>query len=124
MRNKVRGAEKLNVADQYTEERQRGYETFPQLGHFIRALLFIFLYNFRIIYIPILVHIFTNFNSKHFYYDNMPLLSVESCRTLFLAFWFGMHYTITKHFISVSLFDIISGIFGALPLQKSHAFPI
>ena len=26
MRNKVRGAEKLNVADQYTEERQRGYE--------------------------------------------------------------------------------------------------
>ena len=26
MRNKVRGAEKLNVADQYTDERQRGYD--------------------------------------------------------------------------------------------------
>ena len=29
-----------------------------------------------------------------------------------------------RHLISVSLFDIISGIFGALPIQKSHAFPI
>ena len=48
----------------------------------------------------------------------------ESCRTLFLPFYPAMSYTITKHFISVSLFNIISGIFGALPLQKSHAFPI
>ena len=51
-------------------------------------------------------------------------LFVESCRTLFLAKQPILYYTITKHFISVSLFDIISGIFGALPIQKSHAFPI
>ena len=51
-------------------------------------------------------------------------LFVELCQTIFLASFPCLYYTIRKYFISVSLFNIISGIFGALPLQKSHAFPI
>ena len=45
-------------------------------------------------------------------------LFVESCRTLFLVKQPSLHYTITKHFISVSLFDM----FGALPTPEISCF--